>query len=124
MSHIMFESGIAFNGDIKDFEVWIKKFDTGQLKVVKGIAGGRRVFDKIVNSPQIEKFTEGMKRIKLERIDGGMRNPHIHIGNEVVLFQQEKFKELVSYVAADLSVNVFEAKGFEGTVEVLENLLT
>jgi hypothetical protein len=55
--------------------------------------------DAVVNS-----LVKDMPRIKINKeIYGGMRNPHLHIKNEIVLLNKERFKELVGQVVTKLS---------------------
>lgn len=52
----------------------------------------------------IDHLVKDMPRIKINKdIYGGMRNPHLHIKNEIVLLNKERFKELVGHVATNLS---------------------
>lgn len=52
----------------------------------------------------IDNLAKDMPRIKINKdIYGGIRNPHLHIKNEIVLLNKERFKELVGRVATNLS---------------------
>ena len=69
--------------------------------------GGIPAIAKLLNKEVLDKLSQGMPKIKLIRdIYGGMRNAHFHIGNEVVLLDRARFKELVGRVAESM------AKGF------------
>jgi hypothetical protein len=59
---------------------------------------------KLVSRDFLNRVTKGMPRVKINKdIYGGMRNPHFHIGNEIVLLNRERFREFVGQVAAKLS---------------------
>jgi hypothetical protein len=68
-----------------------------------GIWPVTRLFD-----PELAKLlSQGMPRLKMiDDIRGGIRNAHLHIGDEVVLIDRERFKEIVGHAAKELAKNV------------------
>jgi hypothetical protein len=54
-----------------------------------------------------ERLGKDMPRLKINKdIWGGMRNPHFHIGNEIVLLDQGRFKQFIGEVAAKISAGM------------------
>jgi len=59
---------------------------------------------KLLSKEMLNRLTKDMPKIKIIKdIDGGMRNAHLHVGNEVVLLDRARFKELVGQVAAEMA---------------------
>lgn len=59
---------------------------------------------KLLSKEMMNRLARGMPRLKInEDIYGGMRNPHFHLGNEVVLLDRARFKELVGQVAMEMA---------------------
>lgn len=59
---------------------------------------------KLLTKEMLNKLVKGMPKVRIIKdINGGMRNPHLHVGNEVVLLDRAKFKELVGQVAAEMA---------------------
>jgi len=60
-------------------------------------------FSKRLN---LNAIAEGMPRMKIKPfpgIDGGIRTPHMHMGDEVVLLDREQFKMFAGEVARELA---------------------
>lgn len=58
---------------------------------------------RLLSSEMLAKIAKDMPRVKLiKNIYGGIRNPHLHINNEVVLLDSARFKEFVGQVATEL----------------------
>jgi hypothetical protein len=76
---------------------------------------GERVFNR---------FTEGMPRLKIVRgIDGGIWDPHFHVGDEVVLVSRDRFREAVEQVAGNLAGKLAGGADYTETVGALHHLL-
>lgn len=71
------------------------------------LAGCNRVpVDKLLERARLEKIIANQPRIKLRFIKdvrGGIRSPHMHLADEVVLLDRNRFKTLVGEVASVLS---------------------
>jgi ABC-type siderophore export system fused ATPase/permease subunit len=53
-----------------------------------------------------------MPRLRInEGIRGGIRNPHFHVADEIVLLDDGRFKELVGQVAKELAKDLLEEEG-------------
>ena len=64
--------------------------------------------DKLLERARLEKITANQPRIKLRLIKdirGGIRSPHMHLADEVVLLNRNRFKTLVGEVASVLAEN-------------------
>lgn len=80
-------------------------------------------FARLLPRTVLDRMTEGRPRFKLiEDINGGIRNCHIHIGDEVVLLNPEDFRELVVNAAKEVSGKLADEMGFTPTVRALERL--
>ena len=63
--------------------------------------------EKILEGGLLKKITSDQPRIKiLKDIFGGIRNPHFHIKDEIVLLARNRFQELVKNVAGELAVQI------------------
>ncbi|MFX0195887.1 MAG: hypothetical protein ACFFCW_07180 [Candidatus Hodarchaeota archaeon] len=58
---------------------------------------------KLLSKELLDKITQEMPRIKINDIHGGIRNPHLHVRNEVVLLDRARWKEFVGQVALKFS---------------------
>ncbi len=64
---------------------------------------------KILSKELIDKIAKEMPRTKIiKNIDGGIRTPHLHIENELVLLDRARFKELVGQVAMELAKDLLK----------------
>ena len=75
---------------------------------------------RLLSKKIIDRVTEGMPRIIIKDIAGGIRDPHLHIGDEAVFLDRERFKELVGQVAMNVAGKI--AKGEEYTVPYTETV--
>jgi len=107
---------IVFKGTVEEFNKLAELLDPQPVKVgiaewakIKGahLAGCNRVpVDKIIERARLEKIIANQPRIKLrfiKDIHGGIRSPHLHLADEVVLLNRDRFKTLVGEVASVLS---------------------
>jgi hypothetical protein len=58
---------------------------------------------RLLNSKTQNKIIQGLPRVRIDGINGGIRNPHLHVKDEIVLLDKERFKEFVGNVARELS---------------------
>ena len=77
--------------------------------------GGWPVYiESILNRKAVESITKGQQRIQVkfvEGIDGGIRNAHLHMEDQVILLDRAQFKELVASVAAKLAAQQVDLVG-------------
>jgi hypothetical protein len=51
-------------------------------------------------------MTEGAPRMKfaaIKGINGGIRTPHLHLGNEIIMVEKERFKAILGEVARNVT---------------------
>lgn len=87
--------------------------------------GCTKYFEEFLSERVLDKVIEGMPRIKAEiirGIRGGIRNPHLHIKDEVVLLDRVRFKEVVGQVAMELAGRLAERADYTETVGAIRNL--
>jgi hypothetical protein len=129
---ITFRTEIEFKGSIQEFEKvattlvelpirirveWPPGHTAGCWPIAPEQILGKRVLDRV---------TEGMPRIKAEiirGIDGGIRDPHLHIRDEMVLLDRARFKEVVGQVAMELAGKIAEREEYTETVGAIRNLV-
>jgi len=58
---------------------------------------------KLLSKELRDKLMQDMPRIKINDIHGGIRNPHLHVRDEVVLLGRAQWKKFVGQVAMELS---------------------
>lgn len=106
----------------------IKNLETIEARIKEGkwpprFPGRPPYPDRILKNERILELAKGMQKIGIRYprdIAGGIRTFHLHIGDEVVLLTHERFKTLVSEVAAELaSMNVDTGVEF---VEIMSKL--
>ena len=77
--------------------------------------------DVLLGKDIIKKTAEGMPKIKIKYIKdiyGGIRTPHLHLADEVVLLDREKFRTMVSDVARGLAEKRVES--VEDYIDVMQ----
>jgi len=79
--------------------------------------------ESVLSKRFLEKITDGMVRIKLDGIEGGMRNAHLHIGNEAVLLDKARFKQAVGQAAKVLGERLAETANYYETIGAIRGLV-
>ena len=62
--------------------------------------------EKLINKEMLKRITQEMPRIKIKYIRdiaGGIRTPHVHMGDEIVLLDGPRFQKLAGEVAQKLA---------------------
>ncbi|MCP4285554.1 MAG: hypothetical protein GY792_14035 [Gammaproteobacteria bacterium] len=62
----------------------------------------------------LEKIINGMPRFPIRfpiPIPGGIRAPHLHLDDEIVLLDQERFRMFASTVASELATMLVDREG-------------
>ena len=81
---------------------------------------------EILSDRILENIIEDMPRINakiIQGIPGGIRDPHLHLRDEVVLLDKNKFKELAGQVAQELTERLADKAGYTETVGAIRNLV-
>ncbi|MFB0535859.1 MAG: hypothetical protein ACETWR_12860 [Anaerolineae bacterium] len=128
---ITFRTEIEFKGSIGELGKVVAALQ--ELPIGIGVEwspvhplGCTKVFEEFLSGKVLDKVIEGMPRIKAEiirGIRGGIRDPHLHIDNEVVLLDRVRFKEVVGQVAMELAGRLGETADYTETVGAIRNLM-
>lgn len=79
--------------------------------------------ERIIDGGLLEKITSDQPRVKiLKDIYGGIRNPHFHIKDEIVLLARDRFQELVKNVAGELAVQIAAKADYAETLGAIQDL--
>lgn len=79
--------------------------------------------EQIISKQVLDKVIEGMPQLKIIRdIRGGIRNPHLHVKDQVVLLDRARFKEVVGQVAMELAGRIAERAEYTEAVGAIRNL--
>lgn len=77
--------------------------------------------DVVLGGEMLKSITEGMPRVQINYIRdirGGIRTPHLHVGDDVVLLDRARFKTVVAEIARDLAAR--RAEAMEDYVDVTD----
>jgi hypothetical protein len=120
---ITWKAEVSFEGNIDEFKEFKTALDKYRVQAsipgLKGLAtgSGYAKFEYAVsfkqNPAQFEKFVAGEPRVQLAQIggiSGGMRNPHLHLGDEVVIVDKARFKALLGEVAKAVAERKVESE--------------
>lgn len=127
---ITFRTEIEFKGSIAEF----KKLSTDLVKLPVRLraewppthtAGCWPVApEKIIEGDLLEKIISDQPRVKiLKDIYGGIRNPHFHVKDEIVLLARNRFQELVKNVAGELAVQLAAKADYAKTLRAIHDLV-
>jgi hypothetical protein len=126
---IKFRTEIGFTGSIAEFEKMITTLKEQTIEIGVQWPPDKTLGCWIVEPQRllvaevIETITKGMPRFKLVKsIKGGIRNPHLHIGDEVVLLGREQFRKLAGQVALKLAGDLATVADHAETVSAIRNL--
>ena len=75
---------------------------------------------RLIPEDRLNKLVEGMPVINIKYvkgIDGGMRTPHVHLGDDIVLLDRARFAQYVGEVAGSLAS--MRAEAVEDYVDVM-----
>jgi len=81
---------------------------------------------EIVDARVLAKATEGMPMISadiIQGIRGGIREPHLHVGDEVVLLDRARFKEVVRAATTTLADEFVEVADYVQTVDAVRSFV-
>lgn len=96
----------TFTTSLEKYQVAIGVADLGNVIGDYHPAGYIRPIHAFLNKDYLEKLTDGASRMQMKAIEGiagGIRNPHIHLGSEIVLVDRERFKEIIGEVAGRIA---------------------
>lgn len=116
---LKWKAEVTFEGTVDEFNsfkamlvkhpVAIAVADFGKFIDVTGSGYAQFDYRIAFKAGQLESMIEGAPRLDFKRIRGfagGIRTPHLHLGDEVVLVDKERFKNILGEVAR----NIFEQR--------------
>lgn len=128
---ITFRTEIEFKGSIAEFEKVAVALAELPIRVRVEWPPGHTAGcwpigpEELLSKKVLERVTEGMARFKIIRdIPGGIRDPHLHIRDEVVLLDRARFKEVVGQVAMELAGRLAERAEYTETVGAIRKLMS
>lgn len=129
-NEITFRTEIEFKGSIEEFQrvadALVKLPIRIRVEWPPGHTAGcwPIAIDRIFSKQMLNKFTEGMPSLKIVKgIDGGMRDPHLHVGDQIVLLTREKFKEIVGKAAMEITEKIADKAEYTQAVGAIRKLV-
>lgn len=123
---------VTFEGTMEEFASFVQALDKQPVTITVGELGsmqkadGKLVLHKFpiagymrfelsaaLTRAKLEKLTEGAPRMQFMRIKdiaGGIRTPHLHLDDQLVLVDRERFKTILGDMARD----VFQQRAMAG----------
>lgn len=129
---ITFRTEIEFKGSIEEFEKVAAALVELPIRIRVEWPPGHTAGcwpiapEELLSKKVLDRVTEAMPRIKAEiirGIRGGIRDPHLHIKNEVMILNRVRFKEVVGQVAMELAGRLAERADYTETVGAIRNLV-
>ena len=121
---------IAFDGTAQEFNAMMDALREAPVSIEipewarrpRHLAGCMPVpLDHLLRKEFLESLVEKSSRVKIkfiQDIPGGMRTPHFHWGDDVLLLDRERFKQFVAEVASSLAEHRVASGG--DYIEVME----
>ncbi len=119
---LKWKAEVTFEGTMEQFQAFKAAIEKQPVGIsVSELGGGvikprprpgyisPAIFAAIEKDPQFQKLIEGQPRmqfVSIKDIRGGIRNPHLHLGDEVILVDKERFKAILGEAAR----NIFELR--------------
>jgi hypothetical protein len=129
---IVFEAKLKLKGTLAEIEGLTERVFGGMVAEVENLeivypkpfpGGWPILIHDILDRKMLVSLIEDMPRLKvIEGIDGGMRNPHLHLEGEIVLLDRARFKEVVGQVAVRLATKFAETAEYVEVVEAMHSL--
>jgi hypothetical protein len=116
---LKWKAEVTFEGTVEQFQTFktamerqpitvsMTEFDPGRLRPNSGYASFE--YATVFKPEQLDKLTAGQPRMQSAQIGGiagGIRTPHLHLGDDVVLIDKGRFKTVLGEIAR----NVFERR--------------
>jgi len=115
---LKWKAEVTFEGTAEQFQAFKVDMEKHNITIDLGVVRPGMTFERyhwagyipaivkdFFNADQIAKQTQGAERMKfsaIKDIQGGIRTPHLHLGNEVVLLDKERFKTILGEVARNV----------------------
>lgn len=126
----VWKAALKFEGTAEEFNRLVESLEPLQVKVEipecisipRHLAGCQRTpLERLLGEARMKKLIEDMPRTRIkfiQDIKGGIRTPHLHLADEVVLLDQARFKTLVGQIAQELAE--IRAETIEDYIEVMD----
>lgn len=96
----------------------------GTYKLPEGPYPGIFPFARLFTIEYLMGQTVDMPRLTLIKdIWGGIRNPHLHLGDEIVLLDRDTFKDIVQETAARLTEGLAENAEYNEVADAITHLV-
>jgi hypothetical protein len=124
-TNFTWKAEIIFRGDAKEFTQFSTAFEKFPIEVnipewkfrPNHLAGCFPFpIDRLLGHELIDKIIDGMPRMQIKfvkDIAGGIRQAHLHIGDEIVLLDQDRFRMFASTVASELATMLVDREGMD-----------
>jgi len=127
---IKFRTEIEFRGTLEEFTEVATALTKLPIKLrvefPHGHTAGCWPFppDGILSKRVLDRVIADMPRVKLVKdIYGGIRNPHLHIADDLVLLDRERFKSFVGQLAMEVAGNIAEKADYTDAVGAIHGLV-
>jgi hypothetical protein len=142
---IQFQATVEFEGTVEEFKKVLAGFenlvDSGlKISTPENIAETMMIdtvplpegpfpgifpYARLITVEQMMEQIGEMPRFALiDDIRGGIRNPHLHLGDDVVLLDRELFKSIVQETAANLTEELAENGDYVEIASAMRHLLS
>lgn len=127
---ITFRTEIEFKGSMKEFQELAATLVELPIRVRVEWPPGHLAGcwpigpEELLGRRALEAIAEEAPRIKIiEGINGGIRDPHLHLREEMVFLSREKFKDLVGNAAMQVAGKIAERAEYAESIGVLRDLV-
>ncbi len=112
---VTWQAEVKFTGTVEEFNEIASVLEKMPIEVripewkccPHNFPGGMRIpVDNLLDPGFLKEITHEMPRLNvkyIKGIDGGMRMAHVHIGDEFILLDRQRFKALASQIAFELA---------------------
>lgn len=127
---ITFRTEIEFKGSLKQFEEVAATLVKLPIRIRVEWEPGHTAgcwpmpIENIFGKQYLSKITEGIEPLKIIKdIRGGIRDPHLHIKDQIVLIDRNKFKEVVGKAAMEIAGRIAEISEYPEAIGTIRRLV-
>ena len=129
---IVFETTLKLKGELPEIEElthrigdMVTEMEAVDFIYPRPFPGGWPILiQEILDRKKLASLVDGMPRLKvIEGIKGGMRNPHLHLEDQIVLLDRGRFKDVVGHVAMALATQFAEEAEYIDVVEAMHDFV-
>lgn len=78
---------------------------------------------KILRDEMLAQLTEGAIHVEIDGIRGGIRDPHLHLADRIMLLEREQFAKVVGNVAMELAGKFALEADYVKIMDTVRNLV-